>query len=81
MQKIIIDANNLLQAKLILDIDVLRLMAANAGVSVHALDKIISQFDYSTYELATYLVLLQQKELLGVRNFRMWGMNTDRVGL
>ncbi len=54
-------------------------MAAHSGVSVQSMESKLSQFDYSSPELATYLVLLQRKELLGARNFRIWGMNIERV--
>lgn len=56
-------------------------MASHAGLSVQSVENKIANFDYSTHELATYLVLIHRKELLGARNFRIWGMNIDKVNV
>lgn len=57
----------------------MRLMASHAGISVKLMENKISKFDYSSSELATYLVLSKRKELYGAKNFRIWGIKMEMV--
>jgi hypothetical protein len=53
------------QGEDVLNINVLRMMESRIGVNMHTLKSKISEYDYSTYDLATYLILVHRTGMKG----------------
>jgi len=63
----------------VLDRDVANIMESHSGIPSNRLEEAFKNSEYTSYEIATYLILLSKKIKLGTRAFRNLGMHLLRV--
>jgi len=57
----------------------MRLIGLARRMPIQAVERKIYPFNYESYDVATYFILLERKHRIGTRNFRNVGVNIDRV--